>query len=116
MLLGNQTFLTAALNIHSVEARHASAIRYLRRSQGVTTNKPWITLGAGGVANDTGNSKVDGNYASENNTVQGGVTITNLTGATSGTITAAAAAEAFDEPLDTNAVVTLVTPFGVKFS
>ena len=114
-LLGNQTYLTAALNIHSVEARHASAIRALRRSRGVTTTKPWITLGAGGAANDTGVAAVDGNYAGENLTVQATVDLSMLTGAVGGTkISATAAAEAFDEPLTTEQVLTLVAPFNVS--
>ena len=37
-LMGNDNLLTAALQIHSVEARHASEIRRLRGLQG------WITL------------------------------------------------------------------------
>lgn len=115
VLLGSQTYLTPALNIHSVEARHASAIRALRRSRGVTTTKPWISLGAGGVANDTGLAPVDGNYAGENLTVQATVDITTLTGATAGTkISATAAAEAFDEPLTTEQVLLLVAPFNVS--
>jgi hypothetical protein len=113
-LLGNQTYLTAALNIHSVEARHASAIRALRRSRGATTTKPWITLGAGGAANDTGIAAVDGNYAGENLTVQATVDLTMLNGATGAKISAAAAAEAFDEPLTTEQVLALVAPFNVS--
>jgi hypothetical protein len=115
VLVGSQTYLTAALNIHSVEARHASAVRYLRRTRGgaAASIKPWIT-----GANDTAiGSAVDGNYAGENNVVQGGVTITNLSGATTGsTISVNAATEAFDEPLTTAQVVALVTPFKVTFS
>jgi len=115
VLIGSQAYLTAALNIHSVEARHASAIRALRRSRGATTTKPWITLGAAGAANDTGIAAVDGNYAGENSTMQGSVDITMLTGATSGTkISATAAAEAFDEPLTTAQVLALVAPFNVS--
>lgn len=108
-LLGNQTVLTAALSIHSVEARHASAIRLLRRQRGATTTKPWIT-GSASVSNDTGISAVDGNYAGENNITQGGVNITTLKGV-SGNISYSAACEAFDEPLDSTTVVNLVTPF-----
>jgi hypothetical protein len=115
VLLGSQTYLTAALNIHSVEARHASAIRYLRRTRGAAI-KPWITSTAT-VANDTGLSAVDPNYAGENLSVQANVDITKLTGATAGsTISITAATEAFDEPLTTAQVVALVTPFKVTFS
>lgn len=115
VLLGSQTYLTAALNIHSVEARHASAIRYLRRTRGATTTKPWISLGAGNVANDTGITAVDGNYAGENTSAQANVDITKLTGATTGsTISLSAAVEAFDEPLTTAQVLALVAPFNVS--
>lgn len=115
VLLGQQVYLTAALNIHSVEARHASAIRYLRKTRGATI-KPWIT-GTATSSNDTGISAVDGNYAGENTSVQGGVDITKLPGATAGsTISITAATEAFDEPLTTDQVVALVTPFKVKFT
>lgn len=111
VLLKDQTYLTAALNIHSVEARHASAIRYLRRTRGASI-KPWIT-----GANDTGIAQVANNYLGEDLTVQATVDITKLTGATaSSTISVNAATEAFDEPLTTAQVVALVTPFGVKFS
>lgn len=110
-LLGNQTVLTAALAIHSVEARHASAVRQIRRSRGVSI-KPWIS-GSATVANDTGISAVDGNYAGENNINQGGVDITKLP-AVSGTTSITAAIESFDEPLTMAQVVALVAPFGVS--
>lgn len=112
-LVGQQIYLTAALNIHSVEARHASAIRYLRRlNHGASTTKPWIT-GTAASGNDTGISAADGNYAGENTSVQGGVDITKLPGV-NGNISFTAAIEAFDEPLTTQQVLALVTPFGVS--
>lgn len=107
-LLGNQTVLTAALNIHSVEARHASAVRYLRRLRGATTTKPWIS-----GANDTGIAAVNNNYAGEDNIMQGGLSVTNLP-AVSGTTSTRIATESFDEPLTSAQVVALVAPFGVK--
>ncbi len=110
-LLGNQTVLSAALAIHSVEARHASAVRQIRRSRGVSI-KPWIS-GSASVSNDTGISAVDGNYAGENNVNQGGVDITKLP-AVSGTTSITAAVESFDEPLTMAQVVALVAPFGVS--
>lgn len=107
-LVGNQTVLTAALDIHSVEARHASAIRQIRRARGASGTKPWIV-----GANDTGLAAVNNNYAGEDNVSQGGVTITALSGV-SGNISSAAATGAFDEPLTSAQVVALVGPFGVK--
>lgn len=102
--------LTAALNIHSVEARHAAAIREIRRMRGGAgaNTKPWIT-----GANDTGIPAVNGNYSGEDNITQGPVTITSLNGV-SGKISTNAATESFDEPLTMAQVVALVTPFGVK--
>jgi hypothetical protein len=107
-LAGNQIVLTAALDIHSVEARHASAIRQIRRSRGATTTKPWIS-----GANDTGIAAVNNNYAGEDNLLQGGVTITTLAGV-NGNVATLAATESFDEPLTSAQVVALVAPFGVK--
>jgi rubrerythrin len=107
-VLGNQVVLTAALNIHSVEARHAAAIRELRRKRGATTTKPWIS-----GANDTGIAAVNGNYAGEDNISQGGVTLTTLP-AVSGNTSTRIATEAFDEPLTMAQVVELVKIFGVK--
>src|SRR5690606_8995184 len=77
-LIGNQDVLTAALNIHSVEARHASHLTQMRRARGGAAEnlKPWITGG-----NDTGiGSAVDAIYAGEDNRTQAGVDITGLSG------------------------------------
>ena len=108
-LLGNKVVLTAALGIHAVEARHASAGRYLLHGQGATTLKPWIT-GSATSSNDTGIAAVNGNYAGENNVIQGGVDVTTLKGA-NGNTPLSAAIECFDESLDMPTVVGLVTPF-----
>ncbi len=109
-LLRNQVVLTAALNIHSVEARHASHLRQMRRARGgaAAAIKPWIT-----GANDTGiGSAVDASFAGEDNVTQGGVNITTLNGATAGTkISVNAATECFDEPLTMPQVLAIVTPF-----
>jgi hypothetical protein len=102
----NRTVLTAALNIHSVEARHASHIRQMRFARGATTTKPWIT------GKDTGGigAAVQASYNGEDNVSQAGVTITNINGLSIGVD---AATEAFDEPLTATEVTTIVTPFFV---
>lgn len=90
----NATVLTAALSIHSVEARHASHIRSMRRAIGqlgaTTALKPWITLNQSGIAD----THVDATYAGEELTTQAGINISAL-----GNIGADRASESFDEPL-----------------
>ncbi len=100
----NRAFLTAALNIHSVEARHASHIRQMRAALGVNV-KPWITGVVSGI-----DARTNNNYVGEDAIIQGGVTITSLAGA-NGNISTNAATESFDEPLTKEQVVALVTPF-----
>jgi hypothetical protein len=100
-LIGNQVVLTAALSIHAVEARHAAAIRQLRCSLGhSSTTRPYIESTAT-LGNDTGDARVNGNYAGEENTVQGGVDLTTLT-------SVRIATGAFDEPLEKQAVLDLL--------
>lgn len=107
-LLGNQVVLTAAMQIHSVEARHAAAIRYLRALRGVNI-KPWVS-GSSTVFNDSGVIAATASYANENNTVQHGIDITSLN-AVNGTTSITAAIEAFDEPLDKATVLNILVPF-----
>ncbi|WP_343561353.1 ferritin-like domain-containing protein [Sphingobacterium sp.] len=108
ILLGNRVVLTAALQIHSVEARHAAHIRQMRRARGgaAADQKPWIT-----GSNDTGiGAVVDPIYAGENNITQAGVDITSLSG-NMGKISSNAATQAFDEPLAAEAVLNIAGLF-----
>lgn len=94
-LADNNDLLTYALQIHSVEARHASQIRRMRGSKG------WI------VKNQSPAAPLNPVYEGEQNTVQGGVDLSGLfpnNGGVNG-VTAA-----FDEPLtmaEVNAIATL---------
>lgn len=84
-LMANDDILTTALQIHSVEARHASAVRRLRGQKG------WIT------GNQTDVPQLQAIYNGEE--------------AANGTATSAAAAEAFDEPLAKQAVLDIASLF-----
>ena len=107
-LLGTGVVLTAALNIHSVEGRHASHIRQMRKNNGAPNIKPWIT-----GSNDTGVAAVAASFAGEDNLIQAGVNITSLN-SVNGKISINAATESFDEPLTKQAVLDIVKPFFKK--
>ena len=100
-LLKNQVVLTAALSIHAVEARHASAIRQIR------SQKPWI-ISTASLGNDTGIALVNGNYDGEQNITQGGVDVTKLKSVTGSTTSVAIATAAFDEALSSTQVLALL--------
>ena len=154
-LIGDPTagkaILTAALNIHSVEARHSSHIRSMRRGYSTgaaNTNgttivgldnggpgdmvpKSWISgtdnggpkptktvANLGGPAGGPLTAAVYGagtdatKYPAEDNVTQATVNVqTNATPPTGLTITAIAASEAFDEPLDAAAVKAIARNF-----
>lgn len=94
-LISNNAILTVALQIHSVEARHASMVRRLSQSP---AEKGWITLASNTVPD------LDPVYADEDLTMQAEVDLTAFG-------TAEAASEAFDEPLDRDAVLAIAGMF-----
>jgi len=102
-------YLTAALQIHSVEARHAAHIRSMRKAygSGVGNVKPWITGKMSGINSPL----VQASYDGEENTKQGPVEIVNINGFA---ISADAATEGWDEPLTKDQVLAIVTPFFKK--
>lgn len=93
--------LTVALQIHSVEARHAARIRYLRGQKG------WITNA------DRGNlpAATQAIYNEDEKAEQGGVNVSALPVVVSMGISRAAVTEAFDEPLTKEQVLAIATPF-----
>jgi len=136
LLIGNKTVLTAALNIHSVEARHASRLRTMRRalpsnnnaSQGLPASpyssapKSWISGTDNGGAAPTQTAPIYGagnntnaptgvTFDAESNVTQGGVNL--QTALASLNFPAAAFSEAFDEALDVTTVKTIARTFVV---
>ena len=136
LLISNKVFLTAALNIHSVEARHASRLRTMRRAGPMndrasmvaasgslnTSPKSWIsgtdnggaspaqTAPIYGAGNNT-NAPTGVTFDAESNVTQGGVNL--QTALASLNFPASAFSEAFDEALDVTTVKTIARTFVV---
>ena len=107
-LMSQPDILTAALQIHSVEARHAAEVRRLRGLDG------WIigTMGnlpaaVNAAVYGPGNPPTD--FPAEDNTVQGGVNLASITNYGADPLSAA-----FDEPLDKATVLAIAGPFIVS--
>jgi len=98
----NDVVLTAALSIHSVEARHASMVRRLRTKKGQDTVKGWITNASRGTLP----APTQAIYAGEDNVTHAGVNVVNLTN-----IDAGAVSEAWDEPLSDTQVLGIASLF-----
>ena len=94
-LISDNNILTVALQIHSVEARHAAQVRRMRMQ------KAWITGSSTDVA------AIASVYAGEGVTLQAGVE-------TSTFVSANAASAAFDEPLSRQAVLDIAGLFIVS--
>jgi len=114
-VMSDRTVLTAALNIHSVEARHASHIRQMRRALDAAIPadqkplKPWITLKNSGITySPAADAAIQKSYNKEEMTTQAGVNIIGLGGSFQ---TDKAASEGFDEPLTMEEVLSIVDPF-----
>lgn len=105
-IVGGGAILTAALQIHSVEARHAAYLREIRKAlgSGIGNVKPWITGAMSGINSPA----VEANYKGEDVTMQSGI---NIVGINNFPITFEAATEAFDEPLSKADVLAIVTLF-----
>jgi rubrerythrin len=96
-LANDNTLLDYALQIHSVEARHASQVRRMRGSKG------WITQN-----NQNLGAPFAGIYAGEQNTTQGGAQLAGQFGPFGGDD---ALTEAFDEPLTMQEVLDIAGTF-----
>ena len=92
-LVGGGDLLTAALQIHSVEARHAARVRRLRGVQS------WYLR----TERDRNVAAV---YAGEDNVTQGGVDVTTITN-----LPAVDVQESFDEPLTKEEVTAIAALF-----
>jgi hypothetical protein len=122
-LMSNSAVLESALRIHSVEARHASKIRRLRRqSPGGPASVKYSGTVSGGGATAAGAENVSSPpagavaalgliYAGEDNTTQGGVNVSGLPNLPTANFSANAASEAFDEPLTKAQVIAIVQGF-----
>jgi len=141
LVMTNKLVLTAALNIHSVEARHASQLRAMRRaginssapSQGVavapytTAPKSWVS-GTDSATANTSRATVSNVYGSglntdapagitfesEANITQGGLALSSSTLSATAGFPAAAYSEAFDEGLDVGTVARIANNFSVS--
>ncbi len=95
-LISNGDLLTAALQIHSVEAMHASQVRRLRGQKG------WI------VGSDRGGlpAAAQAVYDGEENALQAGFNTSTVAG-----MGAAAGPESFDEPMSGETATTIASLF-----
>jgi len=99
-LIGVPTVLEVALQIHSVEARHAARVRQLRGYKGWITNEDTSNIpGVGAV------------YKGDNMITQANLNVASIAGLQTDTVS-----EAFDEPLTKEQVLAIATPFIVKLN
>lgn len=96
-LIDNDTLLTAALQIHSIEARHAAKIRMMRDEFG------WIYFNHRGRGMPYATQPV---YSGENMQTQAGVNLKTITTVDEGGFTGA-----FDEPLTKEEVTAIASLF-----
>lgn len=94
--------LKAALQIHSVEARHASVVRELRGDVAGQSIKGWIS---GKESNGAPAPVYDG----EENITHAGASLNDISSIAD--LSSNAKTEAFDEPLTKEQVLAIVTPF-----
>lgn len=98
-LKSNAKILTTALQIHSVEARHAAEVRRIRGE------KPWITNDSRGTLP----AAADPVYFADRKTSEAGVDLANMMSLNN--LSQATITQAFDEPLSKNQVLSIVGLF-----
>ena len=102
-LISTPDLLTAALQIHSVEARHASEVRRLRGLKG------WITGNQRGTGMPPATQAV---YDGEENVMQAGFNTSTVSNGSLGpAIPGTAGSESYDEPLTTQQSVNIANLF-----
>ncbi len=99
-LISSDAVLTAALQIHSVEARHAAKVRMIRGDYG------WVTFSNRGDGMPEATQAV---YRGEDNRMQAGIDLKTVTTVGDMGITAA-----FDEPLSREEITAIATLFLAK--
>lgn len=97
--------LTIALQIHSVEARHASEVRRLRGKRSDMMIKGWIT-------NAESNGAPQPSYDGEDNIIHAEIDLNSISSLSD--ISMEGKTESFDEPLTGDQVFAIVKPFVVK--
>ena len=101
-LKSSNEVLTSALRIHSMEARHAAHIRFIRMTNGYAKVKPWI------VGDDnTKGTPLERIYQREADHRQVLINIDGIGGYNTGN----AGTTSFDEPLHKDEVLEIVKPF-----
>jgi len=105
-LMGSPGVLTAALQIHSVEARHASEVRRLRGLEG------WITGSQRGAGMPEATQAVYDGATTEANIMQGGLDVTSL--GSGSPFTVDASTQAYDEILTGDEAVAIASLFIVS--
>jgi rubrerythrin len=101
-LMGNDAVLTQALQIHSVEGRHAAEVRWLRAEVTGQAIKPWIE-------NNASDGAPQAVYNGEENVVQKNIDLNQIASISS--LGNNVKSRTFDEPLTKEEVMAIVSPF-----
>lgn len=91
-VLSDKIVVRTLMTLHSVKARQAAFVRFVRGYMFGLDLKPWIT----GTNSDNENPATQRGYAGDSAVSQGGITITGINGYD---VSADKATQAFDEPL-----------------